>query len=52
MSGDAAGSSAQQADEFVDFGAEIPDELKGLRSCLRCSLIKTFRQVNNSPRIE
>lgn len=25
--------------------AVIPDELKALRSCLRCSLIKTFEQV-------
>lgn len=26
--------------------AEIPSEWKGLRACLRCSLIKTYTQVN------
>ena len=26
--------------------AEIPDELKDLRACLRCSLIKTIEQVS------
>ena len=35
-------------DEFVDFGAEIPNELKGLRACLRCSLLKTFTQFDES----
>ena len=25
--------------------ADIPDEFKGLRACLRCGLIKTFTQV-------
>eukprot|EP01032_Pedospumella_encystans_P008294 gene8294-9866_t len=27
--------------------ADIPDEFKGLRACLRCSLIKTFEQFND-----
>lgn len=30
-------------DEYLTAG--IPDELKGLRSCLRCSLVKTHLQV-------
>ena len=30
-------------DEYVT--AEIPEEFKALRACLRCSLIKTFTQV-------
>ncbi len=30
-------------DDYVT--ADIPDEFKGLRACLRCSLIKTFEQV-------
>ncbi len=25
--------------------ADIPDEFKGLRCCLRCSLLKTYDQV-------
>ena len=25
--------------------AEIPDNFKGLRACLRCALIKTYTQV-------
>lgn len=41
--------SQGKEEEFVDFGAEIPDELKGLRACLRCSLLKTFRQVSVGP---
>ena len=34
--------------ELVDFGAEIPDDFKGLRACLRCSLLKTFTQFEES----
>lgn len=33
-------------EEYVDFGADIPDDLRGLVACLRCSLIKTFRQFD------
>ena len=33
-------------DEEVEYQtAEIPEEFKALRACLRCSLIKTFEQV-------
>jgi hypothetical protein len=28
--------------------AGIPDDFKGLRACLRCSLVKTFEQVSLS----
>ena len=31
--------------------ADIPDEFKGLRACLRCSLIKTFEQVLTLPNL-
>ena len=51
MSSSAASGSAggaQEEPEFVDFGAEIPDDFKGLRACLRCSLLKTFSQFEES----
>jgi len=32
-------------DENEFFHAEIPDNFKDTRACLRCSLIKTFQQV-------
>eukprot|EP00428_Durinskia_dybowskii_P077903 CAMPEP_0170354380 /NCGR_PEP_ID=MMETSP0117_2-20130122/72_1 /TAXON_ID=400756 /ORGANISM="Durinskia baltica, Strain CSIRO CS-38" /LENGTH=123 /DNA_ID=CAMNT_0010608335 /DNA_START=62 /DNA_END=433 /DNA_ORIENTATION=- len=32
-------------DEYIT--ADIPEEFKALRACLRCSLIKTFEQFND-----
>ena len=31
---------------FVDYGADLPNDLKDLVACMRCSLIKTFAQVS------
>lgn len=36
-------------DEEEYITADIPDEFKALRACLRCSLVKTFEQVKKSP---
>jgi transcription elongation factor SPT4 len=41
MSGEEA---APQEEEYIDYGAEVPSELKNLRACLRCALIKTNGQ--------
>lgn len=37
--------AAIMMDEEEYITADIPDEFKALRACLRCSLVKTFEQV-------
>ena len=40
-------SPEDNIDEYMDDFAELPDELKALKACLSCSLVKTYTQFYN-----